>query len=336
MKDKNNQDSAQAPTAVIEAPADVQDQAPQSTSERLFPDFKPEPILEGADAPDTADEAATDPGKEVPPAVETPAPAQEPEAPAPSDVLDISAFQGKKVRVKVDGEEMEVPAELLLKNYQLDAHLTRKGQQLGEQRRALEEMRKDLLEKARADTTALETAVEEGDSPPEIKKLQVELDLTRKQLAEISAATSDIVFQKSVSRLDEHVRSTLGFDDFKAYVPKIQEFIRGQLSNPVNPTPQEIAYFDTPTFYLQKFQEMKLKELSKPAPAPAAPPPAAPAATPPAPRLTKIVNVETASGAVPETISEATEQKIQTAFSRAKKTGSTQDWADYYALRRSA
>lgn len=326
MSNTTTQDS-ETPTATS-VPSDVQDIKPQTISQRLFPDM----ISGPEETPDTETETV-DPGTEAPPIVEAPPETQAPPAPAQSDVIDIAAFQGKKVRVKIDGEEMEVPAESLLKNYQLDAHLTRKGQQLGEQRRALEDLRKELLDKTKEDTEALETAVDEGEAPSEIKKLEVQLQETQRQLAEVRGLTADIGFQKNVAVLDAQVKSSLGFDDFKAYVPKIQEFIRGQLADPERPTPQEARLYDTREFYLQKYQEMKLRELRQ---APPAPPPAPPAAAPTAPKLVKIMPVESAGGGLPSQANAAQEQKLQQAFSRAKASGSQSDWADYIALKRTA
>lgn len=339
-KKKITQDSP-APTAVIEQPPVVQEPVEEkepTTSERLFPDLfnpasEPAPVDEEKAEPEPAPaepEAPTpDPGTEPPSAVPEPEPHKTVE-----DILDIAAFQGKKVRVKVDGEEMEVPAETLIKNFQLESHLTRKGQQLGEQKRALEELRKELLEKTNTDASAVEDAIDEGESPQVVKKLQEQLDATRKQLAEVSAVVSPILFQRNVDALDNQVKQTLGFDDFKTYVPKIQKFIREQMRDPEHPTPQEVAMFDTPQFYLSKYQEMKLRELSKPPAPPPLPPttaPAAPAA--PAPKLTKIVNVETGGGAIQDNSSESKAAQIQKALARAKSLGTTEAWADYWAIK---
>lgn len=341
MGKKKEQAGGASAAAVVEAPPPVvQEEAPLTISQKIFPDFKIEATEEtpAEEAPAETPEPAADPGKEVPPPVETPEPAPEPPAPAVPEVLDIAAFQGKKVRVKVDGEEIDVPAESLVQNFQLASHLNNKGRQLNEQKRALEELRKELLGTAQKQTDAIEEAVEEGQAPAEVKALQAELVKTREQLAQIQAATSDIVFEKNVARIDGQVKAELGFDDFRSYVPKIQKFIASQLADPKNPTPQEIALYDTPTFYLSKYQEMKLRDLkgalSQPAPAPAPAPAPIPAA-PPAPKLTRIVPVEPAGGAIPSQIDEAKEQRLEAAFSRAKKSGSMEDWAEYHALKRS-
>ena len=59
-----------------------------------------------------------------------------------ADDLDLDA----KVRVKIDGEEVDVSFEELLKGYQTDASISKKGRELGEARKELEEERAQALE----------------------------------------------------------------------------------------------------------------------------------------------------------------------------------------------
>ena len=58
-----------------------------------------------------------------------------------ADDLDLDA----RVRVKVDGEEMDVSFADLLKGYQTDASLSKKGRELGEARKEMEEQREQSL-----------------------------------------------------------------------------------------------------------------------------------------------------------------------------------------------
>jgi hypothetical protein len=69
------------------------------------------------------------------------APTQEAEV-FTADDLDLDA----KVSVKVDGEQMEVSFADLLKGYQTDASLSKKGRELGEARKAIDEERVAKLE----------------------------------------------------------------------------------------------------------------------------------------------------------------------------------------------
>jgi hypothetical protein len=58
-----------------------------------------------------------------------------------ADDLDLDAL----VRVKIDGEEVDVSFSDLLKGYQTDSSLSKKGRELGEARQALEEERQEAL-----------------------------------------------------------------------------------------------------------------------------------------------------------------------------------------------
>jgi hypothetical protein len=58
-----------------------------------------------------------------------------------ADDLDLDAY----VRVKIDGEEVDVSFADLLKGYQTDSSLSKKGRELGEARQALEEERQEAL-----------------------------------------------------------------------------------------------------------------------------------------------------------------------------------------------
>ncbi len=61
-----------------------------------------------------------------------------------ADDLDLDA----KVRVKVDGEELDVSFADLLKGYQTDASLSKKGREIGEAKKQIEEERSEKLQEA--------------------------------------------------------------------------------------------------------------------------------------------------------------------------------------------
>ena len=60
----------------------------------------------------------------------------EPEAAPSPDYLDLDQYAGHHVRLKVDGQEVEVPLSEALGGYQRQADYTRKTQELAEQQRA--------------------------------------------------------------------------------------------------------------------------------------------------------------------------------------------------------
>lgn len=63
-----------------------------------------------------------------------------------ADDLDLDA----KVRVKIDGEEVDVSFAELLKGYQTDSSLSKKGRELGEARKQLEEERNNALQQVQS------------------------------------------------------------------------------------------------------------------------------------------------------------------------------------------
>ena len=65
---------------------------------------------------------------------------QEPDTYTAED-LDLDA----KVKVKIDGEEMDVSFADLIKGYQTDSHLSKQGRELGEARKALDKEREEKL-----------------------------------------------------------------------------------------------------------------------------------------------------------------------------------------------
>jgi hypothetical protein len=316
-----------------------------STSMKLFPDFvkdgvvtalpveEEEKPVEHPEEPKKPEEKEppAEPTKEAPPAEETPKPEETPPAETPpvepkaEEFLNIENLQGKKVRVKVDGIEMDVPAETLLKNYQIEAHLNRKGQRLNDQERALREIQQSL-NKPKLNETQEEIPAEEETSA--MASIRRELEETKAALQQVSRVTAKIAYEEGINSIDQHVKATLGFDDFKAHVPKIQEFVKSQLLDPSNPTREEIALYDSPGFYVQKYQEMKLRELQKQAPAKVVAP------VTPAPKLGKITEVEPGSGSRAETETESLNVQYQKAYARAIKEGSEEAWMEVMRLKR--
>jgi len=109
---------------IVEDPEEVvEEEDPEATESELDEEEEYEEEGEEAEGEDGAE-----------------APTQEPEVYTAED-LDLDA----KVSVKIDGEEMEVSFGDLLKGYQTDAHLSKKGRELGEAQKALDEEREAKL-----------------------------------------------------------------------------------------------------------------------------------------------------------------------------------------------
>ena len=106
-------------------PAEATDEDPESEEEVVSEDDEEEIEDEEVEADGEDDEDST----------------QEPDV-YTADDLDLEA----KVRVKIDGEELDVSFADLLKGYQTDAHLSKKGRELSEAQAAIEQEREQRLE----------------------------------------------------------------------------------------------------------------------------------------------------------------------------------------------
>ena len=94
-----------------------------------------------------------------------------------ADDLDLDA----KVSVKIDGEEMEVSFGDLIKGYQTDAHLSKKGREFGEAQKQFEEQRNAQLAEVQqlADANvAMLGAVEQGKAK-EYGEIEKQIDKAR-------------------------------------------------------------------------------------------------------------------------------------------------------------
>ena len=113
---------------IVEDPAEADEEVEDPDSEEVVSEEDEEEVEEDVDE-DGADEAPT----------------QEADV-FTADDLDLDA----KVQVKIDGEEMEVSFGDLLKGYQTDSHLSKKGRELGEAVKAFEEERAGKLQEVQA------------------------------------------------------------------------------------------------------------------------------------------------------------------------------------------
>lgn len=126
-----------------EDPDEVVDADPETTEDVSDEDNEPEEAEEDIEDEDAGDEPAT----------------QEADV-FTADDLDLEAM----VRVKIDGEEQDVSFGDLLKGYQTDSHLSKKGRELGEAQKQLEAERAEKLgelDKISAATAQILTGAEE-------------------------------------------------------------------------------------------------------------------------------------------------------------------------------
>lgn len=316
------------------------EEQPKSTVETLFPDFigddgklmnQPRPVTEAM------------PGEvlDPTPVLDKTPPTQPTTTP---QYVDLNSLDGKLMKLKVDGVEIDVPAETVVKNYQLEAHLTQKGQRLADQEKILQEVLKEAVNRKPTGTPPAAgepTAIpEDPNADPELVKIKAELQATRQELAQVSKATQHVRVQEGLKAIDQDIRTNIGADDFMVYAPKITEFAKSQCKDPANPTPEEKALFDTVGFYKTKYLEMKAKDMiAGKTPVPKAPPPAAPAAgAPPAKgpesRPAPNISVETGAGSPQiEQPHNSWNARYKAALQKATQTGDMHDWAEVSRLK---
>lgn len=312
---------------------------PKSTSEKLFPEF----VTDDGTVVNRPVKAFEDKAK-VLPVTETPAPAaptQTPPTTAPTapSYLKNDEMTGKMVRVKVDGIESDVPAESLVKNYQLERHLNAQLINLAEERRKLEADRRFPTPDAPKPGKAPEP-VKRSD---EVQALEAQIAQMQAQMQGLQQTMLPAIQESGIKRVEQMAKERLGTDDFRTYFDRIKQSAIEEASKPeVAANPQARAYFDSDGYYFQKYQEMKLKDMmSKPT---------APAPNPNAPALVtqqgapviltnqgQPVSIPTfeSSGGVPSRVDPNGNwaAQAQAAFDVARQTGRTEDWVAYYKLK---
>jgi hypothetical protein len=323
-----------------------------STSQRLFP----ENITDDGLIVNRPVTPFVDKDKALPSVGATPAPVSAPATPTPPaptapGELDLSKMpDGTMVRIKVDGVEMTVPAKEALKNIQLERHLTQKSQELARERAALEAERAALRNQPPAPSKPPEAPA----TPPVPAKGSLEAERIaslERQIQQMAADLAPQRFQAGLNRLAERAKQEFGATDFNEYVPKIKEFVDGELAKPeVAASPAALKALDSAEFWYSKYRDMKLRDVlsgAKPAApvlTPASIVPSGPVVEAPAGThlvLDKnnrpvVVPIVEGSTGVPSRVSpdQDWQARYQAAFEVAKKTGRTEDWQTVFRLKR--
>ena len=119
------------------------------------------------------------------------------------DDLDLDA----KVSVKIDGEEMEVSFADLLKGYQTDASLSKKGRELGEARKAIDEERVSKLAEIRkmSDATNAMLSMDEQKLAKEYHDIEAKIKEARESGDTYELGDSKINVNKLNRNIGLHV-----------------------------------------------------------------------------------------------------------------------------------
>ena len=254
----------------IEAPIASEPNAPveKGTTERLFPDFMTSdggiinrPVEKEVSAPMNAAETLT-----PAPQTQTP-PTQAPTAPT---YLKPEELAGKMVKLKVDGIEQDVPASDLVKLTQLERHSNAQLMKIAQERAQLERERQELL----ARPTPIAPEPPRKQEPPvkksaEVEALEARLAQMEQSMLQERALLLPQIQEAGIKRVEQMAKEKTGFDDYRSYHDKVRESAlteaqKAQAAGDVNAA----KFFDSDTFYYQKYQELKLKDLSAKTPKP--------------------------------------------------------------------
>lgn len=155
-----------------------------------------------------------------------------------------------KTKTKVDGVETDVPIIDVKKSYQLEQHLTKRGQKIGEERRQLEALRQEL---ARNQQVPQETS--SGD--PQYDVLRQEME----QIKAILPAIQPVIYQNARQQLANELKEQ-GFPDFMDYIDKIDARVGAE------PDENKWRYYNTKDGAKQLYFQMKLEEQMRGTPKP--------------------------------------------------------------------
>ena len=326
----------------------VEPNAPKvkSTAEKLFPEFVTDdgtivnrPVNQLADAkkPSPATETAAPVAPNLTPPTTTPT--------SPS-YLKPDELTGKMAKVKVDGIESDVPAESLIKNYQLERHLNAQLMNLAEERRKLELERSYL--KAPKPETAVPDKPKEVSKNNEVASLEAQIAQMQAQMEGLQQTLIPQIQEAGIKRVEKMVKERIGTDDFRDYFERIRDNAQAEALKPeVASNPQVRNWYDSDAYYFQTYQEMKLKELTSksqnPIPAQNTNKPAlvtqsgAPVVVTNSGKPVSVPSIE-GSGGVPSKADPDGNwaSRAQQAFDLARQTGRTEDWVAYYKVKSGA
>lgn len=276
----------------------------------------------GADkAPGTTERLFGKP-KGNPPASTEKTPPQEktPASPAPKTeaeklYLDLDQMREHRLRYKVDGAEVEWSLGDIVRDHQLGKHRENKARELAEKEKFLKQMEdrlKEMVSKPPEQASAVkpeEESLLKGD--PLVEKMFKELEGVKEQNLKLQAELQPVRYQRNIENLDSYCRENGYGEDFKKYVPRIEEYIRAL-------PPEKQAQADVAESWVTRYLVLKNQELQK-AKTEAASKAGARAQTPEPPAIES--GSGTSSGLVDDW-----QARYDAAYKRAIETGADDAW----------
>lgn len=144
-----------------------------------------------------------------------------------------------KTKTKVDGVESDVPFSEVKKSYQLEQHLTKRGQKIGEERRQLEVMRNQMAQAQEPKEFTAEPASE--------------VEILRRELEAIRSVIQPTIYQNARQQLANDLKEQ-GFPDFNEYIDKIDARVAAE------PDENKWKFYNTFDGAKQLYFQMKLEE----------------------------------------------------------------------------
>lgn len=212
-----------------------------NTTEALFADLLPVDEPQALPTEDKGTETADSQASKKEEVAATSAP-KEPE------YLDVNGFGDRKVKVKVDGIETEIPFKDVVKGYQTERYLTQKGQMIAEER-------KKLQETATPPTTHSDDDYIDPLMAEEMRNLKKELEFVKETSKAAISELMPIRYERNLSVIDSEMK-TEGLTDFKEHVPEIEKIIRAM-------PPDKAETYDTVDGFKFLYKNLKLQELVK-------------------------------------------------------------------------
>lgn len=218
--------------------------------------------------------------------------------PTVPEYLDTQEFGDKKVKVKVDGVEMEIPFKDVVKGYQTDQYLTQKGQKIAEERKRQEIPKPEFV----PDDEYIDPM-----AAKHIKELQEELHRVKENEYGISLELAPLRYDRTMTAIDTKMKQE-GFADFKDKLPEIEKILFAM-------PPDKMAIYDNQQGFEFLYKNLKLGEFKKASEEKPKKPDERPK-----PKVIPIESSSSPSGG------ESNNEKTK-AFDKAKATG---DWTEYF------
>ena len=212
------------------------EQANQKVSEtdRLFP--LGEAMLPPEETAKAETEGSPEQGKEV---SSTPKPTE-------LGYLDLQDSGDKKVKVKIDGVETEILLKDVVKGYQTEQYLTRKGQALAEERKKIQ----GVIPPTHSKDDYLDPLMLE-----KMESLEGEVAAMKEREQATISELAPLRYERSLRGIDSEMKAE-GLTDFREKLPEIEKIL---LAMP----PDRAEVYDTVDGFKSLYKSIKLQEFTK-------------------------------------------------------------------------